>query len=217
MKHSLVRRISLVFALLLAFMSLQAHSAPGDGSPIACRIRDGANPDLFIMTLGNVKTPLTQGWFYPDKDEVRLSSGTIIDHYYRDTLGIKYYKPIDKANFPVPASGWCSWYYYFYEINEDEIKKNAKWMADNLKDYGLTYVQIDDGWEGIGHGFGENRDWTTINERFPGGMEALAAYISKLGFKPALWIAPHGQSNPKVVKAHPNAFLLKPDIGIFSR
>jgi hypothetical protein len=211
MKSSLVKPVCLVFALLLAFISFQANSASSDGRPIPCRIRDGANPDLFIMTLGDVKTPLTQGWFDPAKDQVRLTSGTILDHYYRDTLGIKYYQPIDKANFPVPASGWCSWYYYFYEINEDEIKKNAKWMADNLKDYGLTYVQIDDGWEGIGHGYGENRDWTTINERFPGGMEALAAYIKQLGFKPALWIAPHGQSNPKVVKAHPNAFLLKPD------
>jgi len=197
--------------LSVVVASLPALSAAGEDRARPCRIRDGANPDLFIMTLGNVETPLAQGRFNPAQDQVRLNDGTILDNYYRDTLGIKFYRPMDKSIFPVPPSGWCSWYYYFYDINEHEIKQNARWLADNLKDFGLTYIQIDDGWEGVGRGYGENRDWTTINERFPGGMDRLAAYIKHLGFKPGLWIAPHGQSSPKVIKAHPNAFLLKPD------
>jgi hypothetical protein len=200
-----------ILLVSLAFLSLAPLSAQADDRSIPCRIHDGVNSNLFILTLGDVETPAAQGVFYPDTDQVKLNNGAVIDHYYRDKLGIKYYKPIDKSIFPLPPSGWCSWYYYFYEISEGEIKKNAKWMAENLKDYGVEYIQIDDGWEGVGHGFGSNRDWTTINNRFPGGMNNLAAYIKGLGFKPALWIAPHGQSNPNVIKANKDAFLLKPD------
>ena len=134
----IMKRILLISLLLVTFGSLPALAAPGERRPIPCRIRDGENPELFIMTLGNVGTPLTQGLFFPDTDQVRVTSGSVIDHYYRDTLGIKYYKPIDKTHFPVPISGWCSWYYYFYEINENEMKANARWLSDNLKDYGVT-------------------------------------------------------------------------------
>jgi len=205
-----VNKQSLACALLLAGLTVTLAAA--DTARVwPCRVRDGANPDLFIMTLGPVETPLAQGVFLPDADQVRLADGQVMEHYYRDRLNIAYYQPINKTRFPAPPSGWCSWYYYFYEISADEVRRNARWLADNLKDYGLEYVQIDDGWEGAGRGFGENRDWTTINNRFPDGMQALAREIRQLGLKPALWIAPHGQSNPQVIKAHPGAFLLKPD------
>lgn len=209
--RSIVTMKTIFLIMSLSFFSFPAVFAQSDDRSIPCRIRDGVNSNLFIMTLGDVKTPVAQGFFHPDKDQVKLNDGTVIDHYYRDGLRIKYYKPIDKSVFPLPASGWCSWYYYFYEISEDEIKRNARWIADNLKDYGVEYIQIDDGWEGVGRGYGENRDWTTINNRFPGGMDNLAAYIKELGFKPALWIAPHGQSSKKVVQANKNVFLLKSD------
>lgn len=178
---------------------------------IPCRIHEGANKDLFVMTLGDTKTPLADGMFDPAKDEVILNDGTVIKNYYRDSLGIKFYKPIDKSSFPLPPSGWCSWYYYYQEVNEKEIERNAKWVADNLKDYGAEYIQIDDGWQGKGHGSGDNRDWTTIDKRFSGGMDKLAAYIKSLGLKPGLWLAPHGQSNVEVVNRNPGAFILKDD------
>jgi hypothetical protein len=187
-----------------------AQGGTGWPRPIPCRINDGLNPDLFVMTLGDVTTPLTQGTFDPLTDEVRLS-GRVLPHYYRDSLGVKYFHPIDKSIFPLPPSGWCSWYYYYQEIDENEVKRNAQWFSEHLKEYGASCIQIDDGWQGIGHGLGDNRDWSTIDKRFPGGMDGLAASIKKLGFKAGLWLAPHGQSNAAVVKAHPGAFLLKPD------
>ena len=45
--------------------------------PIPCRISDGPNKDLFIMTLGDVATTLADGTFDPAKDEVRLKDGTV--------------------------------------------------------------------------------------------------------------------------------------------
>jgi hypothetical protein len=164
-----------------------------------------------VMTLGHVSPSIADGMFDPVKDEIRLKDGTILKNYFRDTLKIKYFAPIDKTRFPLPPSGWCSWYFFYQEINENEIKITARWIAENLKDHGVHYVQIDDGWQGTGRGLGENRDWSTINNRFPGGMDGLAAYIKRLGLKPGIWLAPHGQSNESVVKNHAGVFLMKPD------
>ncbi len=133
----------------------------------------------------------------------------MIKNYYRDSLHIQHFKPINKNIFPLPPSGWCSWYYYYQEINEDEVKRNANWVAKNLKEYGADLIQIDDGWQGVGHGNNDNRDWTTIDKRFPNGMDKLASYIKNLGMKPGLWLAPHGQSNDSLVHANKNVFLLK--------
>jgi hypothetical protein len=200
--------------LILFCMSYQMAFAQARADwprTIQARTKDSGNKDLFVMVLGPVETPLAEASFDPAKDEIRWKDGSVKQNYYKDTLGIKYFRPIDKSIFPLPPSGWCSWYFYYQEIDENEIKRNAKWIADNLKDFGAQYVQIDDGWQGTGHGLGENRDWTTIDKRFPGGMPALAAYIKSLGLKPGIWLAPHGQSNKAVVDKHPGVFLLAKD------
>ena len=37
------------------------------------------------------------------KDEIKLKDGSEIPNYYRDTLGLEYYSPIDKTDiFPLP-------------------------------------------------------------------------------------------------------------------
>jgi hypothetical protein len=177
--------------------------------PIPMRSKDSANKDLFVMTLGDVETSLADGIFDPKKDEATLKSGESIKDYYRNKLGIKFYTPVDKTRFALPPSGWCTWYYYYQHITESEVKQNAQWIADNLKDYGAQYVQIDDGWQGTGRG--SNRDWSIVSSQFPNGMDKLAAEIKRLGLTPGIWLAPHGQSNETVVKSNPGVFLLKPD------
>jgi len=177
---------------------------------IPCRIQDGSNPDLMVMTLGNVHPSLADGTFYPDEDRVVLKDGREIKNYSKNRLGIKYFQPMDKTNFPLPPSGWCSWYYYYQEINQEEIEKNAQWLGQNLKEYGAVYCQIDDGWQGRGHGLGENRDWTTVDRRFSKGMGNLARLIKEQDLVPGLWLAPHGQSNEEIVKKS-GAFLLTPE------
>src|SRR5438034_5181791 len=112
--------------------------------PIPLRVREGGNRELMVMTLGEVETPLAEGTYDPATDEATLKDGTVTKNYYRDKLGVKYFTPIDKTNFPLPPSGWCTWYYYYQQINENEVRQNARWIADNLKDYGAQYVQIDE-------------------------------------------------------------------------
>lgn len=181
------------------------HSVP-------CRIHDGGNRNLMVATLGNVETTLAQGTYDPVADKVTLDDGTVMENYYRDTLGIKSYAPLDKSHHPLPPSGWCTWYYYYNRITENEVKRNAQWIADNLKDFGAQYVQIDDGWQGGGEPGTGKRDWATVHPgNFPSGMGSLASYIKSLGLTPGIWIAPHGQSNPEFVEKHKDVFLFKPD------
>ena len=209
-----MRKMSLLIIMVIMTLSIPTSSAqPSQEWPysIPCRVKDGVNKDLLVMTLGDVETPLADGTFDSSKDQLTLKSGEITEHYYRDVLGIQCFVPIDKTHFPVSPSGWCTWYYYYSRINEDEVKQNARWIADNLKDYGAQYVQIDDGWQGDGGEYTE-RDWNRIRQsQFPSGMKPLADYIKSLGLTPGIWIAPHGQTDPEFAKAHPELFLFKPD------
>jgi hypothetical protein len=212
--HTLMKTLMLITCIgLVTWTAIAAEPAPKAAwpHPVPCRIQDGSNPDLWFMTLGEVETPVATGVFDPVKDQVTLKDGTVMTNYYRDTRGVKFYQPMDKTRYPLPPSGWCTWYYYYSRINADEVRWNAEWIAANLKDYGAQYVQIDDGWQGTG-AKGSARNWEVINtNRFPNGMAAVAKHIKSLGLTPGLWIAPHGQNNDDVVKAHPGVFLLKPD------
>lgn len=206
--------LALVCGIQTASTVILHGQSPEKSWPYAvpCRIQDGDNKDLFLMTLGDVDTALAQGIYDPVKDEVTLKDGTVKRNYFRDTLGLKYFQPMDKSIFPLPPSGFCTWYYYYQDVNETEVKRNARWIAQNLKDYGALVVQIDDGWQReTKEGRHGSRDWTGVDKAFLGGMASLAAEIKSLGLTPGIWIAPHGQSNEAVVKNNPGVFLLKPD------
>jgi len=80
--------------------------------------------------------------------------------------------------------GWNSWDYYRWTITEDEVLKNAEFIAKDpvLSKY-VKRIIVDDGWQ---YCYGE---WTA-NPLFPNGMAYLAKELKKMGFKPGLWIAP---------------------------
>lgn len=179
---------------------------------VPARLKPTGRDDLLVMTLGKVDTSLADGVYDPLADRVTRRDGATIESYYRRELGMRYFAPLAKSVFPTPPAGWCSWYYYYQEITPEEVLHNARWIARHLAPFGARYVQIDDGWQGVGRGLGENRDWSTIDTRFRGlGMAGLAAEIRKLGLEAGLWIAPHGQSNAEFVAARRDAFLWKPD------
>ena len=87
----------------------------------------------------------------------------------------------------VPAtvpSGWCSWYYFFTEVTEDDILRNLGFLERHRRELPIDTVQIDDGYQAdIG-------DWLTVNDKFPRGMDFLAREIKAAGFRPGIWLAP---------------------------
>ncbi|MFZ5822403.1 MAG: glycoside hydrolase family 36 protein [Chloroflexota bacterium] len=74
---------------------------------------------------------------------------------------------------------WCSWYSLYTAIEESLLHR----AFDGLGDLPFDVLQVDDGWQvAIG-------DWTP-NDKFPAGMQALAAKIRASGRTPGLWLAP---------------------------
>jgi alpha-galactosidase len=100
--------------------------------------------------------------------------------------------------------GWNSWDSYGRTLNEESIKANAKWMAQNLKRFGWEYVVVDEGWyldnldarsnvknaryEMDGYG-----RYVPVPARFPSAgkdfnFKPLADYLHALGLKFGLHI-----------------------------
>ncbi len=92
---------------------------------------------------------------------------------------------------------WCSWYSFYTHINEENLTQ----ALDNLGDLPFDVFQVDDGWQrAIG-------DWIP-NEKFPGGMDNLAAKIRRTGRTPGLWLAPLlVVPNSNLYRQHPDWLL----------
>ncbi len=90
-----------------------------------------------------------------------------------------------RKQFPEsPGCGWNSWDYYRWTISEEEVLRNAEFIArDPVLSKHIRRIIVDDGWQ---YCYGE---WQA-NPRFPNGMKYLAAELSKMGFEPGLWFAP---------------------------
>ena len=106
------------------------------------------------------------------------SDGYSMLNDYADENSIKGRK------FADPVCGWNTWDYYRWTITEDEVLKNAEFIAKDpvLSKY-VKRIIIDDGWQ---YCYGE---WEP-NHYFPSGMQFLARELRKMNFVPGLWFAP---------------------------
>jgi alpha-galactosidase len=105
----------------------------------------------------------------------------------------------------VPARnpvGWCSWYYYFTRISEDEMLKNLGALTRLRARFGYDYVQVDDGYQS------EIGDWLSPNAKFPHGMQWLAQQIRDAGFDAGIWTAPFiARRGATLLREHPDWFV----------
>lgn len=95
--------------------------------------------------------------------------------------------------------GWNSWDCYGATVTEDIVRQNAKFMAENLKQYGWEYIVVDIQWSEPGAVSHEYRPFTELcmdeysrlipaENRFPSsaggkGFAPLAEYVHSLGLK----------------------------------
>lgn len=101
---------------------------------------------------------------------------------------------------PTPPMGWNSWDCFGLDVTEQEVKRNAEFMAKNLKEFGWEYVVVDLGWYAPGvttkNYKQKNIPLITdeygrlipVEERFPSsvngkGFKPLADYVHSLGLK----------------------------------
>ena len=98
-----------------------------------------------------------------------------------------------------PPMGWNSWDCYGASVCEDEVRGNANYMAENLKDYGWEYVVVDIQWYEPTADSSRYHDFAKLDideygrlipsvNRFPSsargkGFKPLADYIHSKGLK----------------------------------
>lgn len=128
-------------------------------------------------------------------------------YYYKNHLGYKYYEPWKNQINKKAVSGWCSWEAFRRDIDEKKINGIAEFMERNLKNYGLEYIQVDDGYQKMPlphHAEGDMKEgWMTCEEaKFPRGHEGIVEDIKKHGFVPAIWTNAN-ITNPDFPTEHP--------------
>ncbi len=101
--------------------------------------------------------------------------------------------------------GWCSWYYYFDRVREEDVLRNLESLAELRPRLPCDYVMIDDGYEpAIG-------DWLDANRKFPHGMAWLAERIRERGFDAGIWLAPFlARRESRLLAEHPGWFVRTP-------
>ncbi|WP_078543983.1 glycoside hydrolase family 27 protein [Litchfieldia alkalitelluris] len=98
-----------------------------------------------------------------------------------------------------PPMGWNSWDCYGATVKEEEVKGNADYMAEHLKEYGWEYIVVDIQWYESGAVSSAYRPFVPLEmdeysrlipavNRFPSseggkGFKPLADYVHNLGLK----------------------------------
>ena len=78
-----------------------------------------------------------------------------------------------------PPMGWNSWNVWGSAISNQIVRDTADaFIASGLADHGFSYINLNDGWEGMRCDKGRIRG----NQKFP-DMKALAEYIHSYGLK----------------------------------
>ncbi len=206
--------------------------APADA--FLCRLTSADNPDVVQLAIGRVDSLRCNSLYSPSRDEAitfeadrvaitcqgddyRLAAqGPLAVRSERNFMktkrGLPFFRPLDKSAFARAPAGWCSWYVFWQGIREEQVTQNTDWLAANLKQFGCEYVQIDDGWQGVGQGDGVNRDWyVTEKNKFPHGMKWLADYIRAKGLRPGIWLIPFATSDSKLFRQQPDLFVRRAD------
>lgn len=90
------------------------------------------------------------------------------------------------ATVSTPPMGWASWNTFAAQINYNVIKAQTDAMAaSGLSSAGYQYVNIDEGWwQGTRDSAG---NITVSSSDWPGGMQAISAYIHSKGLKAGIY------------------------------
>ena len=138
--------------------------------------------------------------------------------------GVEDYASTIKANLEITLwhekegnripNGWNSWTGsggtggYGTDINEDMLLVHLDFMAEQFRDWGIDWFQIDDGYEPA---YG---DWIWREDRFPHGPRWLSDRIREKGLRPGLWISPLAlDERAQTVADHPDWIAEKSTLG----
>jgi alpha-galactosidase len=173
--------------LLMGFLGSGNH----DGT---LRLTHGVEGDVELHAeafLGDVELAPGES---RELDPLLLMFGTDEDQMLAEWADEVAAKAKARRNAPFQV-GWCSWYHYFGDVTEDDVRANLA-LA---KEFPFDVFQVDDGYQAaIG-------DWLDTNDKFPSGLAALAKDIREAGHRPGIWIAPFlAAPDSRVAAEHPD-------------
>ncbi len=172
---------------------------------------------VFELVLGFTSQEHYHGYFIAEKNRIIALNAT--DDLNREEFtsenlfisisnwidGFKKYGELLPRRKKKGVYGWCSWYYFYRNIDESKIRRVLK----ELRELGIPVqvFQVDDGYQKtLG-------DWLEFNKKFSGSLSDLAKDIERNGFIPGLWIAPFLVTRySKIYKEHKD-WLVKDDRG----
>lgn len=113
-------------------------------------------------------------------------------YFYNKHLGYCYHKPWEFKPNTKAVAGWCSWEAFRRDVDIDKIKNIASFMSKNFKDYGLEYIQVDDGYQKMPLPANPKstmaEGWMTCDkDKFPDGHKQIVSTIKDNGLSPAVW------------------------------
>ena len=179
-------------ALTSARLKSWAQVYRGEAQALALRCVSGLTGDVVALSVG--ESVEGEAWFVALGDDL-AAMGTA----YAEALP-SYRRSAEHA---APAeAGWNSWYDLFSHVTEEDVRENAALAAQILSPLlpegaPPLRITVDDGWQ---RAWG---DWT-VNEKFPSGLDGLAADLSAQGFAMGVWLAPLLVSvDAPLASAHP--------------
>ena len=91
---------------------------------------------------------------------------------------------------PQPV-GYCTWY-HAHASSEKELPAQTAFASANLKPFGFSFIQIDDGWQDGLKANGPMKNFTQVKTTgpYPSGMKHAADDISAHGLTPGIWFMP---------------------------
>ena len=111
--------------------------------------------------------------------------------YYSEHLGYRSHRPWHRRPKPDAICGWCSWEAYHDAVTLENVRDAAEALAP-LKSYGLSLMQLDDGYQQttvpLHPGADVGESWLNPNDKFPGGHVAIVEAMAGNGFTPGIWL-----------------------------
>jgi alpha-galactosidase len=93
---------------------------------------------------------------------------------------------LHKARVDTPSPiGWWSWTAYYFGLNQGAAITNAQWLAENLKQSGYNYFQIDEGYQ-----YARGEYTTPDVNLFPRGIGYVGDVVRRNGITFGVWTAP---------------------------
>ena len=162
-------------------------------------------------SLMDIQIPITAG-----------NEFSIVKEYYTDVVGLSneqktdfkpVYKPISER-FKTAPTGWSSWYCYYMSPVQEDLVAETDALADKLKPYGLSYVQLD-----AAYTRGKDANWLEWNkDMYPKGGKWWFNYVIEKGLKPGLWMNAYGANyaKPSMADKYPENYFLRDSLGHLS-